>query len=276
MEHLWCLADFEIGRALGQGKFGHVFLARERRSGYVIALKVLYKKELAKNGVKKQLRREVEIQGTLRHPNILRLYGYFHDKTRAFLILELAAKGELYKELQRQVRFPEELASRYVAQMANALLYLHSKRIIHRDIKPENLLLGTKGELKIGDFGWSVRTELAESRRSTLCGTLDYLPPEMVEGRSHNENVDIWSLGILLYEMICGSPPFEDESSHEMTYQRIIKVDLKIPSFVSRDAADLIRQLLQYNSSNRLPLSQISLHPFITKYAYTKEPKSHV
>ncbi|KAI9014426.1 kinase-like domain-containing protein [Phycomyces nitens] len=269
----WCLDDFEIGKALGKGKFGHVFLAREKQSGYIIALKVLYKKELAKNGVEKQLQREVEIQSTLRHPNILRLYGYFHDETRAFLILELAAKGELYKELQRQTMFPEPVASKYISQMANALIYLHSKRIIHRDIKPENLMLGIKGELKIGDFGWSVKTGVTESRRSTLCGTLDYLPPEMVEGRSHNENVDLWSLGILLYEMICGKPPFEDEQSHDVTYRRIIKVDIQMPAFVSKDAADLINRLLQYKPSDRLPLRQIPNHPFITKYARPSKPK---
>ncbi|KAI9493091.1 serine/threonine-protein kinase 6 [Zychaea mexicana] len=262
----WSLSDFEIGRPLGKGNFGQVYLAREKESGFVVALKVLYKKELAKCGVERQLRREVEIQGNLRHPNILRLYGYFHDESRVFLILELAAKGELYKELQEQGKFPEDVAARYIAQMANALLYLHGKRVIHRDIKPENLLLGLKGELKIGDFGWSVKTGITESRRSTLCGTLDYLPPEIVQGRSHNEKVDLWSLGILLYEMVVGKPPFEEEDSYETTYRRIVNVDLRIPSHVSREAADLIKNLLVYKSIDRLPLRKVVLHPFITKH----------
>ncbi|KAG2223896.1 hypothetical protein INT45_009348 [Circinella minor] len=263
----WSLSDFEIGRALGKGNFGQVYLAREKQSGFVVALKVLYKKALADSKVERQLRREVEIQGNLRHPNILRLYGYFHDETRVFLILELAAKGELYKELQAQKKFPEEVAARYVAQMANALLYLHGKRVIHRDIKPENLLLGLKGELKIGDFGWSVKTGVTESRRrKTLCGTLDYLPPEIVEGRSHNEKVDLWSLGILLYEMLCGNPPFEEEDSYETTYRRIIHVDLRIPDHVSKEASDLIKKLLVYKSVERLPLRSVILHPFVTKH----------
>ncbi|KAI9277004.1 kinase-like domain-containing protein [Phascolomyces articulosus] len=261
----WSLCDFEIGRALGKGNFGQVYLAREKQSGFVVALKVLYKAELAKSKVERQLRREVEIQGNLRHPNILRLYGYFHDESRVFLILELAANGELYKELQAQGQFTEDVAARYIAQMTNALLYLHSKRVIHRDIKPENLLLGLKGELKIGDFGWSVRTGVTD-RRSTLCGTLDYLPPEIVEGRRHTEKVDLWSLGILLYEMLCGKPPFEDENSYETTYRRIISVDLRIPNHVSREASDLIRKLLVYKSGERLPLRRIIQHPFITKY----------
>ncbi|KAI9313296.1 kinase-like domain-containing protein [Dichotomocladium elegans] len=269
----WSLKDFEIGKALGEGKFGRVYLAREKASGFVVALKVLYKKELAKHGVERQLRREVEIQGNLRHPNILRLYGYFHDEKRVFLILEYAARGELYKVLQEKQMLPESTAAQYIAQMANALSYLHSKRVIHRDIKPENLLLGLKGELKIGDFGWSVRTGITD-RRSTVCGTLDYLPPEMVQGRVHNEKVDLWSLGVLLYELICGQPPFEENEGYEATYRRIISVDLKIPTFVSKEASDLIRRLLVYKAVNRIPLRDVVKHPFIIKHVHTQQNRN--
>ncbi|KAG5439672.1 hypothetical protein PCK2_000712, partial [Pneumocystis canis] len=149
--------------------------------------------ELMQSKIEKQVRREIEIQSNLRHPNILRIYGHFHDSTRVFLILEFAGKGELYKHLRKKGKFSESRASEYVTQMASALLYLHKKHVIHRDIKPENILLGINGEVKLSDFGWSVHAP--NSRRNTLCGTLDYLPPEMVEGREHNEKVDIWSLG---------------------------------------------------------------------------------
>ena len=133
----------------------------------------------------------IYIRSELRHPNVLRLYGYFHDEKRIFLMLEFAGKGELYKQLSKHGSFSEKRSSRYIDQMADALSYLHSKHVIHRDIKPENLLLGINGELKIGDFGWSVHAP--GNRRMTLCGTLDYLPPEMVEGREHNEKVDYWN-----------------------------------------------------------------------------------
>jgi serine/threonine protein kinase len=237
----WTISDFDIGRPLGKGKFGHVYLARERKSGFIVALKILYKSELEENRVEKQLRREIEIQSHLKHPNILKLYGYFYDNKRVYLILEYAAKGELYKVLQQSGRFSEEIASKYIQQMANALIYLHKKHVIHRDIKPENLLLALNGELKIGDFGWSVHAPT--SRRQTLCGTLDYLPPEMIEGKEHNEKVDLWSLGILCYELLVGVPPFE-EQGHHRTYRRIAKVDLKIPAFVSEGAKDLISKVL--------------------------------
>ena len=108
-----------------------------------------------------------------------------------YLILEYAARGELYKELQKSKRFSESRSATYIASLAKALLYCHQKHVIHRDIKPENLLIGIKGELKIADFGWSVHAP--NSRRQTLCGTLDYLPPEMVEGRDHDAAVDVES-----------------------------------------------------------------------------------
>ncbi|KAG8447097.1 hypothetical protein GDO86_014522 [Hymenochirus boettgeri] len=152
----WCLEDFEIGRPLGKGKFGNVYLARERQSKFILAIKVLFKTQLEKAGVEHQLRREVEIQSHLRHPNILRLYGYFHDATRVYLILDYAPGGELYRELQKRTRFDDEKTATYITQLADALLYCHTKKVIHRDIKPENLLLGSDGELKIADFGWSV------------------------------------------------------------------------------------------------------------------------
>jgi hypothetical protein len=212
----WKLSSFDIGRPLGKGKFGRVYMVRTKSEPkYIVALKCLYKAEIVHAKVEKQIRREIEIQQNLRHPNVLRLYGFFHDTTRIFLMLEFAGKGELYKQLSKHGRFSEKRSSRYIDQMADALSYLHSKHVIHRDIKPENLLLGINGELKIGDFGWSVHAP--GNRRMTLCGTLDYLPPEMVEQREHNEKVDHWALGVLTYEFLVGSPPFEDRSSVDST-----------------------------------------------------------
>ncbi|XP_069113488.1 aurora kinase C-like [Argopecten irradians] len=256
----WSLEDFDIGRPLGKGKFGNVYLAREKSTKYVVALKVLFKSQLQKAGVEHQLRREVEIQSHLRHPNILRMFGYFHDKTRVYLILEYAPKGELYKELTKNSRFDEQRAVVYIHQLTSALLYCHSKKVIHRDIKPENLLLGNNGELKIADFGWSVHAP--SSKRTTLCGTLDYLPPEMIAGSLHDEKVDLWSLGVLCYEFLVGKPPFE-AASHEETYRRITKVDLHFPSYVSESARSLISMLLKRDPKMRISLDKVLEHPWI-------------
>ena len=237
------LGMFEIGKPLGKGKFGRVYLAKERSSGFVCALKVLHKSELQQGGVQKQVRREIEIQSNLRHPNVLRLYGHFHDSKRIFLILEFAGRGELYKHLRKEHRFPEWKAAQYIAQMAAALKYLHKKHVMHRDIKPENILVGIHGEIKISDFGWSVHAP--NNRRQTMCGTLDYLPPEMLKPGSqdnyYSEKVDLWSLGVLTYEFLVGEAPFED--TPVMTQRRIARADMSVPSFVSPEARDLIKKV---------------------------------
>ncbi|KAG9049232.1 spindle assembly checkpoint kinase [Tulasnella sp. UAMH 9824] len=260
----WNLHELEIGRPLGKGKFGRVYMARTKAAPkYIIALKCLYKSEIISNGVIKQARREIEIQQNLRHPNILRLYGFFHDQKRIFLMLEFAAEGEMYKQLTKQRTFSDRRSSRYIAQMADALRYLHSKKIIHRDIKPENLLIGLDGSLKIGDFGWSVHAP--SQRRSTFCGTLDYLPPEMIEGKPYNERVDHWALGVLAYEFLCGRPPFEDKDE-KATYKRIARVRYQFPSHVSEEAKDVISKLLVHNPDKRMSLSEVLEHPWILKW----------
>ncbi|KFY09061.1 hypothetical protein V492_05657 [Pseudogymnoascus sp. VKM F-4246] len=256
------LGMFEIGRPLGKGKFGRVYLARERSSGFICALKVMHKDEIKSNGVEKQVQREVEIQCNLRHPNILQLYSHFHDSKRIFLILEFAKKGELYKHLRRERRFPEWQAATYIAQMASALKFLHKKHVIHRDIKPENILVGIHGELKIADFGWSVHAP--SNRRTTMCGTMDYLAPEIVNHYTYNTAVDLWSLGVLMYELLVGEAPFED--TPVLTYKRIVRRDMTVPSFVSPEAKDLINSLLVVNPEKRMPLEDVQKHPWIIKH----------
>lgn len=269
------LGMFEIGKPLGKGKFGRVYLARERSTGFVCALKVLHKSELAQGRVEKQVRREIEIQSNLAHPNILRLYGHFHDSKRIFLILEFAGKGELYKHLRKAQRFPEWQAAQYIAQMASALKYLHKKHVMHRDIKPENILVGLHGEIKISDFGWSVHAP--NNRRNTMCGTLDYLPPEMIRqnGRDgpdenwYSEKIDLWSLGVLTYEFLVGEAPFEDTPA--MTQRRIARGEMTVPQWVSPEARDLIKRLLQLDPEKRLSLDEVEVHPWIVKHCLKGE-----
>nr|CAD7267229.1 unnamed protein product [Timema shepardi] len=275
----WSLSDFEIGRPLGKGKFGNVYLARERKSKFIVALKVIFKSQIMKANCENQLKREVEIQAhlreyvpnyelfcPLRHPHILRLYGYFHDDKRVYIILEYAPKGEVYKELQLMPgkKFDDKKAATYIYQLANALKYCHAKKVIHRDIKPENLLLDAKGQLKIADFGWAVHAP--SSRRMTLCGTLDYLPPEMVQGQTHDEKVDLWSLGVLCYEFVVGTPAFET-ATWNGTYNKISRAAYSFPPYVSQGARDLVSKLLVLNPAGRLPLDGIMSHPWIIENA---------
>ncbi|RHY06751.1 hypothetical protein DYB26_007296 [Aphanomyces astaci] len=223
-DRVWKLTDFEIGRPLGRGKFGNVYLAREKESKYVVALKVLQKNQLRKANVEYQLRREIEIQSDLNHPNILRLFGYFYDDKRIYLIIEYAPQGELYQKLMDVGRFSEPVAATYVYQIAQGLLYMHQRHVIHRDLKPENLLLGY--------------------------------------------NVDIWTLGVLMYELLVGTPPFEAADTPS-TYDRIRSVDLRCPPHVSIKARDLLDRILRKDPVHRLPLELILKHPWITTNVIT-------
>jgi len=264
----WKLQDFDIGRKLGKGQFGDVYLARERQSQHIVAIKVLQKTKLEAAKVERQLKEEIEIQAHLRHKNVLRLYTYFWDSKRIYLVLEYAAKGQLYSLLEKQTRFSERRTARYICDLSKTLLYCHSKNIIHRDIKPENLLLGFDGELKIADFGWSVHTR--GKRRTTFCGTLDYLPPEMIERKDYDKAVDIWSLGVLAYELLAGHAPFIADG-HRETYHRIGKVDLYFTSHMSEGARDLISSLLQKDPTKRLSLEQVPQHPWIRQYCQSTD-----
>lgn len=261
------LKDFEIGKKLGQGKFGKVYLVRERKSKYVCALKVLNKKQLESYGMQKQLRREIEIQSRLRHRNILRLYTYFWDNDRIYLVLQFCPGGELYKVLRKEKRFTEKRTARYIKQVMEAIMYCHSKNIIHRDLKPENLLLGYKDRVVIADFGWSVHSHA--QRRKTVCGTPDYLAPEILNVKhddrcTYDNAVDVWTIGILTYEMMFGDPPFYHDDM-ATSYRRIMKSPVTFPHKprISPEAKELIYALLKKDPRARISLRDAIKHPWI-------------
>ncbi len=214
-------------------------MAREKKTKFLVAMKVLFKSELVKGRVEKQLLREIEIQSHLKHPHILRLFTWFHDDRKIYIALELASQGELYKHLRNSPygRFEEPRAAKYTYQVADALNYCHVNHVIHRDLKPENLLLTADDNVKLADFGWSAHTR--SNKRKTMCGTLDYLPPEMVEGSQYDDSVDQWCLGILCYEFLVGAPPFESDDT-EATYKKITRLEVKYPRYLSMGAKDLI------------------------------------
>ncbi|XP_063233334.1 aurora kinase C-like [Bacillus rossius redtenbacheri] len=256
--------DFEIGFPLGRGKFGRVYLARDKISHYVVALKILFKKELRDCKMAVLVAREIEIQAHLHHPRILELLTYFHDAEKIYLVLEYAPGGELYKFMNKMpsVQLPQELAAKFVHQVASALQYCHQNNVMHRDIKPENLLLDIQGNIKVSDFGWSCHSE--SNRRNTMCGTLDYLPPEMVESKQYSYFVDNWCLGVLLYEFLVGKPPFESEND-KITYKRISNVDIRWPPHIPPGAKDLISKLLVHTPSKRLSLEDVMRHPWVVQ-----------
>ncbi|KAG8348384.1 Protein tyrosine kinase Protein kinase domain [Trypanosoma vivax] len=261
----WKASDFDFICKLGSGNYGDVSLASVRGCNFLCAIKQLSIERLASLDITTQLRREIEIAFHTRHKYLLRTYAYFYDEKYIYLILEPCSNGMLYTELRRVKVFPPATAARYVAQLAEALLYLHQHNILHRDIKPENILLDHKRNIKLADFGWSVHDP--NNRRVTSCGTPEYFPPEIIRRQAYDASIDLWCLGIFCYELLVGRTPFV-ESDTKNICMRIHSMQFTIPDNIPAEARDLIKNLLLREGSKRLPLHRVVNHPFLMKYYY--------
>jgi serine/threonine protein kinase len=261
----WTINDFELGRRLGKGAFGQVYLARERATGYIVCLKIFDKAHLQRKRMEFSIRREIKNQAQLRHVNIVQLLGYFYDETRIYLILEYAARGHFMRILQRIGRFDEQTAAHLLCELCTVISFCHHKHVIHRDLKLENILMGLDGELKLADFGLSVHSP--DTARGTRCGTPEYAAPEIVSEKPYDARVDVWSIGILLFEFLVGENPFEGLPDAE-TRTRIRKGQIEFPSAspVSELAQDLIMAFLQVDPEQRILLSEVRSHPWVVQH----------
>ena len=259
------LSDFLIGKKLGSGQFGHVYLAKLKSTQFICAIKVINKKRLLKQSLKciNQVRREIEIQSHLHHPNILAIYNFFWDKKNIYLVIEYAPGGELFKILHNEEngRFSEPKAAFYVEQVCNALEYIHSMNIIHRDIKPENILISNE-VVKLADFGWSIHQK-SNKIRTTFCGTAEYMPPEVINEQPHIPPSDLWCLGILIYELCAGEPPFTAKSNAEIIHKIKIFEMKDYPDYFSRECKDLIAKLIKRSPKDRISIQEVKRHPWI-------------
>lgn len=203
----------------------------------------------------------------------MRLFTWFHDERKIYIALELASEGELYRHLKsaENSRFDEFRSAKYTYQVADALHYCHLNNVIHRDLKPENILLTADDNVKLADFGWSAHT--ISNNRKTMCGTLDYLPPEMIEGKHYDDSIDQWCLGVLCYEFLVGNPPFEAEDS-EKTYGKICRIEVRYPKFISIGAKDLISRLLK-RTGMRISLLDVMRHPWIREHMKKRQRETY-
>ena len=248
---------------LGFGSFGRVYLVTNNFTKKKYALKVINKHKLIQAyGDCKLIYNEVELHSKLNHRNIIRLYNKQETDDEIQILLEYAENGNLFNLIQKENGLDEFKAYKYFIQMVNAVHFLHQNNIIHRDIKPENILFGKNNLLKLCDFGWA--KELTVNNRSTFCGTMEYMAPEIVGSEKYDFSVDVWSLGILLYELIMGHSPFRSKKD------RNIMVKIKIHDLVfdknkniSKECIDLINGLLDANPVKRLKLKDIFEHPWV-------------
>ncbi|KAL4474448.1 hypothetical protein ABPG72_007847 [Tetrahymena utriculariae] len=258
----YSIENFKVGKKLGHGKFADVYAAVDKHTGFRVALKQIKKDTIKEFNLYQDILNEIKVQGILSHPNIIQLYGFFIDNDSIYLIQELALGKELFTELKSTVykKFTENLTSFYVKQVIEALIYMHSKNVVHRDLKPENIMVHN-GLLKICDFGYAAIVQ-KNKMRSTFCGTLDYVSPEMVQGKSYDFSVDVWSVGILTYELLIGHAPFAAKS-HDATFDQILNGELRFSGPISFDAGDFISKILEREPNSRMNLTQAIQHPFI-------------
>ena len=248
-------------KSIGKGGFGSVWKVRHKITRQVFAIKVINKDSIVKQNMIEQTNREIEIMYKLDHPHIIKLYSHFEDDEDFCLIMQIASKGQLYSLIKRLKRLDQRTAAQYMREVISAIKYLHTRNppIIHRDIKPENILLDQDGRCKLADFGWS-NFDDGRKNRETYCGTPEYLAPEMVTKSGHNESVDIWALGVLLFEMLTGRTPFNFTGDRIQLYNNIKSLRIVWTDDFPQLAKDLVGRILKLNPKERLSLDQMMNH----------------
>lgn len=244
------LSDFIIQRTLGTGSFGRVHLVRSKHNLRFYAIKVLNKEKIVRTKQVEHTNNEKMMLEAVQHPFIINLWGAFQDASNLFMVMDFVPGGELFTLLRRSNRFPDPVAKFYAAEVALALNHLHSLDIIYRDLKPENILLNHDGHIKIADFGFSKH---CSSVTWTLCGTPDYLAPEIIGQQRYNKSVDWYALGVLIFEMLSGLPPYHQPDHNPVVlYEKITRgpAFIRWPSF-HENATDIIRKLMEGEPSKR-------------------------
>ena len=263
------LEDFKILKVIGRGSFGKVCLVEYLPTHETYAMKSLKKDILIEQEQIENTLLEKEILQTIDYPLLCGLVFCFQTEERIYFVMPFLSGGELFQHLRKARAFSEEKVRFYGAQIALALEYLHNKGIVYRDLKPENILMDDQGYLKLADFGMAKKLKDNEKAMS-FCGTPEYLAPEIITMEGHDKMADWWSFGILLFEMLCGLPPFYVENLDKM-YEMIKNSSVKFPKRInlSEEAKDIIQKLLEKNPKKRLGyqkgIEEIKNHPFFAK-----------
>ena len=262
------ISDFEISEELGAGSFGHVYLVTHKTTKAKYAIKAIDKRNKSNQNEKPYFRREIEVMYKIHHPNVVKLYGHFEDNNYCYFIMEYIAKGNIYQLIphDNKKRLNAKIVASLMKDVISSVYYLHHMKpiIIHRDIKPENVLLGDNLVAKLTDFGWSNYMQ-EDEKRQTVCGTPIYLAPEIIKEDGHDEKVDIWCIGVLLFELITGNVPFQGNDIDTLK-ENILHLRISWPKDINIDAKNLIKKILKLDPNSRISLEEMLKHPFFTKY----------
>ena len=259
--------DFDEMKVLGKGSFGKVVLVRFKKNQKLYAMKILKKAMIMKNNEETHTKTERKILAKINNPFIVSLYFAFQDEKKLYLITEFMQGGELFYHLHREKFFSNERTQFYAAEIVLALDHLHKNNCIYRDLKPENVLLDKDGHIKLADFGLSkIMLEKSKAKAFTLCGTPDYLAPEILENKGYDKTVDWWSLGALIYEMLVGYSPFKMKKGEQLNIEKY-KEPVPLYNHFTPEAKMIITDLLVVEPNKRLGYGSngtenIKKHPF--------------
>ncbi|KAF7952223.1 uncharacterized protein EAE97_001720 [Botrytis byssoidea] len=291
------IGPWKLGKTLGEGATARVRLAKNKNTHQMAAIKIVQKRNAQmsqagslanlerldplhdeSDGVRRMpvgIEREVAIMKLIQHPNIMKIYDIWENRTEIYLVLEYVDNGELFAQIANNGRLDEETAMKYFRQLLSALGYCHSYNICHRDLKPENILITSTGDIKVADFGMAALHQGADHKLRTSCGSPHYAAPELIGGfKYRGDKVDIWSMGVILYASLCGRLPFDvegvgnDRARLNPLLSKIQKGEYEVAPEFSKEAANLISRILQVNPKERITLNQIWKHPVVRKYDY--------
>ena len=262
------ISDFQILKELGAGSFGHVYLVSHKITKAQYAIKAIDKRDKSNQNEKPYFRREIEVMYKIHHPNVVKLFGHFEDNNYCYFIMEYIEKGNIYNLIPHdgKKKLNTKIVASLIKDVISAVYYLHHMKpiIIHRDIKPENVLLGEGLVSKLTDFGWSNYMQ-EDEKRKTVCGTPIYLAPEIIKEEGHDEKVDIWCIGVLLFELITGNVPFQGNDLESLK-ENILHLRIAWPKDINTDAKNLIKKILKLDPGSRISLEEMLQHPFISKH----------
>lgn len=263
---------FDLLRVIGRGSFGKVYVVRKKDTNRIYAMKVLRKSRIISRSEVTHTMAEKTVLAKIRNPFIVPLKFAFQSPDKLYLVLAFINGGELFHHLQLEGRFDENRSRFYTAELLSALECLHDFNVVYRDLKPENILIDYNGHIALCDFGLCKLNMKENERTNTFCGTPEYLAPELLLGQGYTKTVDWWTLGVLLYEMMTGLPPFYDENTNEM-YRKILQDELRFPDDMSEDARSLLRGLLTRDPNERLGNNgseEIKNHAFFSSIDWRK------
>ncbi|GMQ10813.1 hypothetical protein CsSME_00053670 [Camellia sinensis var. sinensis] len=253
------LRNYRLGKTLGHGSFGKVKIAEHLLTGYKVAIKILNRRKMKSPEMEEKVRREIKICRLFVHPHIIRLYEVIETPTDIYVVMEYVKSGELFDYIVEKGRLQEDEARSFFQQIISGVEYCHRNMVVHRDLKPENLLLDSRGNVKIADFGLSNVMRDGHFLK-TSCGSPNYAAPEVVSGKLYaGPEIDVWSCGVILYALLCGTLPFDDENIPNL-FKKIKAGIYTLPSHLSPGARNLIPRMLVVDPMKRISIPEIRQH----------------